>query len=169
MELMVNIEDAQVHFSDSYGEYKHSTVDVETSIEQLILRAEKTIHLICFSMPTERESWWLFPSLDRKMKDPIKNIKLTVHSHHSSEAENLVRRYENCSGWSYKPTNDSDFFHIKAIIVDGKYIYIGSANFSDNAINNSTEWGIVAYSADTCIELEKFLRFLENNGRFERI
>ena len=166
---MVKIDDAEVHFNDSKGEYTNSTTDVQTSIEELILKAEKTIHLICFSMPTDRASWWLFPCLDRKMKDSSKNIQLTVHSHKHHEAENLADRYENCYAWAYKPTNPSDLFHIKAIIVDGKYIYIGSANFSDNAISNSTEWGIVGYSADTCIELEKFLRFLQNTGRFERI
>ncbi len=168
MELMVKIEDAEVHFQDSKSEYTKST-NVETSIEELILKAKKTIHLICFSMPTKRESWWLFPCLDRKMKDSGKNIQLTVHSHNRLEALNLVRRYENCNGWSYKPINENDLFHIKAIIVDGRYIYIGSANFSDNAVRNSTEWGIVAYSADTCVELENFLRFLQDNGRFEKI
>ena len=169
MEVMVRIESADVHFNDPDNKFQHLTADLQSSIEQLILKAEKKIHLVCYSMPNRSEKWWLFPIIDRMMKDNDRDIKLIVHANERNQVEKLINRYPNTEGWSYLRNNETDLFHIKAIIIDGKLMYIGSANFSENAINNSTEWGIVAYSADTCIELENFLKFLQKEGRFERV
>ena len=60
-------------------------------------------------------------------------------------------------------------FHIKAIMVDGVRIYLGSANLSVNAVTNSAEWGLISESPDMCRQLEGYLHHLESKGQFREV
>ena len=71
--------------------------------------------------------------------------------------------------FSWVSPRRGSLFHIKAITVDGNMAYIGSANLSRNAMENSAEWGIVSYSPDLCSDLEEYIEKLTQDGRFSEV
>ena len=69
----------------------------------------------------------------------------------------------------WNPPAEKSLFHIKAVVVDDTYIYIGSANLSINAMTNSSEWGLTGNSPDIALSLVNYLKELENSNLFLKL
>ena len=59
-----------------------------------------------------------------------------------------------------KKAKKQSLYHPKAIVVDERLMYIGSANISQNAMKNSVEIGVIIEDTGQCIELKKFVNYL---------
>ena len=156
---MVRIEDAKVHFTDPVGEFPHKTYDMENALLDMVQKARRSISIMSYSLPTYDSSWFLYNSLKKGI---TKGLSINVYAHSNTEVHRLVNSfagYQKIKGW-YWNADATDLFHIKAIIVDSRYVYIGSANLSKNAISNSAEWGVISDSPDLAIEINRYLRYL---------
>lgn len=165
---MVTLDDVSIHFNDPTRTYDHDSFALEDAIRSMIRKAKKSVHLISYSLPNYNSSWYLHDLIEDCVS---RGIKLIVHANSKTEVQRLVARHRHrkVSGYAWVKQGESDIFHIKAIIVDGVRLYLGSANLSQNAITHSAEWGLISYSPETCISLEKYLTHLCNIGRFEEM
>ena len=174
---MVRLERSKLHFNDPIGGFPQESFQLEFAMKEMISSAKEHLHLVSFSLPAYSPKWYLHDVVDKAVK---RGVKLRVHAQKRSEVKSLTERLRNFDvrGWFFQPAsnpqeitdppaNDSGIFHIKAIMVDGVRIYLGSANLSVNAVTNSAEWGLISESPDMCRQLEGFLHHLEESGRFQ--
>ena len=104
-------------------------------------------------------SWFLHEPLEIIVK---RGVSIDIYAHSFTNVHRLVNsfvQYKNVKGWYWNPT-ETDLFHLKAIIVDRRFVYIGSANLSENAISKSAEWGVISDSPDLAFEIERYLEYL---------
>ena len=155
-----------VHFTDPTHTYPHTSFSLEDSIRKLIRSAKHRIHLVSYSLPAFNKNWYLHDVIEGAVQ---KGIKLTVHANDKDEVFNFIARHRHrgAEGFSWVPKKDNGLFHIKAIMVDGARLYMGSANLSENAITNSAEWGFILDNPEACVKLERYLAHLHSEGRFE--
>ena len=166
--MMVEINKASIHFNDPTGTYDHDSFALEDAIRNMVGTAKKSLHLVSYSLPNYNSGWYLHDIIEDCVN---RGVKLIVHANSKTEVQRLVarHRHRNIAGYSWVKTGNSDIFHIKAIIVDGIRLYLGSANLSQNAITHSAEWGMISHSPDICLSLEKYLNHLQKIGSFEVI
>jgi phosphatidylserine/phosphatidylglycerophosphate/cardiolipin synthase-like enzyme len=166
MGLMVKVEDVSIHFNDPSRSFDHDSFALDDAIRNMIQKARKSLHLISYSLPNYNSDWYLHDLVEDCV---ARGVKLKVHANSKTEVQRLVarHRHRHVEGYSWVKVGDLDIFHIKAIIVDGIRLYLGSANLSQNAITNSAEWGMISHSPEICLSLEKYLQHLQNIGRFE--
>jgi len=112
-----------------------------------------------------------------------KECKVSVYGNSEEQMIGLKENFKNYEGynnlrvfkWNPPTVGRTDkqvkrsLFHIKAITVDNNHCYLGSANLSWNAMQNSVEWGIVTHSTDLCLDLESYIDELVDNGRFVEV
>jgi len=155
-----------VHFTDPTHSYQHTSFSLEDAIRKLIKGAKQKIHLVSYSLPAFNQNWYLHDVIEKALQ---KNIKLIVHANNKDEVFNFIARHRHrgAEGFAWIPRKDNGLFHIKAIMVDGTKLYMGSANLSENAITNSAEWGFIHDNPDACVKLEHYLSHLHSKGRFE--
>ncbi len=67
------------------------------------------------------------------------------------------------------PPRKKSLFHIKAIMIDENMVYMGSANLSRNAMQNSAEWGLISHSPEICRDLTNYIQELKKLGRFTEV
>ena len=68
--------------------------------------------------------------------------------------------------WTWdKKGHDFSKMHIKAIIVDGRHLYMGSANFSKSAMGVNAECGFFFDSKDLVKQFRSYLESLVDSGR----
>ena len=177
---MVHIGRTTLHFNDPIGGFPQESLHLEEAMIRLIDRATHNLHIVSFSLPAYSPRWYLHGAVDRAAK---RGVKIKIHAHKYSEVNELLGRLRDFrpepEGWHYVPDtgeeNDTSegkstgLFHIKAIMVDGNKIYIGSANLSQNAVKENSEWGLVSESPEMCMQLEQYLRHLETKGNFQRV
>ena len=164
---MVRLGRSSLHFNDPAGGFEQESYSLEEGISSLIRGAREYVHLISFSLPAYNPNWYLHGAIEHAVK---KGARLTVHANNHTEVKGLIDRHRNrgARGWSYS-NPEGGIFHIKAIMVDGRKLYIGSANLSENAISGSAEWGIISESPDLCMQLESYLNHLEEGGYFTEV
>tara|TARA_B100000029_G_C17574958_1_gene957853 strand:+ start:1270 stop:1767 length:498 start_codon:yes stop_codon:yes gene_type:complete len=165
--MMVRFGRSSLHFNDPTGDFEQESYNLEEAITSLIRGAKEYVHLVSFSLPTYNQNWYLYPAIEYAVSN---GARLTVHANNHTEVKRLIGRHRNrgARGWAY--TNpEGGIFHIKAIMVDGRKLYLGSANLSENAISESSEWGIISESPDICRQLESYLRHLENREYFREV
>ena len=152
------------------------SLQLEVAMKEMIGSANEHLHLVSYSLPAYSPEWYLHDVVDRAVQ---RGVKLRIHAHKRSEVRSLVSRLRDfdVKGWYFRPIINpsnapsesegrSGLFHIKAIMVDGVRIYLGSANLSVNAVSNSAEWGLISESPDMCRQLEGYLHHLESKGQF---
>ena len=167
---LLDIEDIAVHFTDPTGTLPIKGRRLQGALKDLIYGAREDIILISYSMSTWNKGWFLWDEIGDKVADG--EVTLRVFGDKRKEVERLVGRYKmyGAKGWSWVKLNEDDksLFHLKALIVD-EQIYIGSANFSGLAMEESAEWGIIAESPDLRKELLRYLNHLIKEGRMEEV
>lgn len=67
------------------------------------------------------------------------------------------------------PEHEKSKFHIKSIVVDGRKLYIGSANLSETAMKFSAECGLFVIDPNTSKQLENYSELLINSGLLKEI
>ena len=177
---MVQIGRTTLHFNDPIGGFHQESLHLEEAMIRLIDGAKYSLHIVSFSLPAYSPRWYLHGAVDRAAK---RGLSIKIHAHKYSEVYNLLDRLRDFrpepEGWHYLPDpteqkdpvdgNSGALFHIKAIMVDGNKIYMGSANLSQNAVKGNSEWGLVSESPEMCRQLELYLKHLESNGNFQRV
>ena len=165
---MVKTGRSTVHFSDPTNGFPQESYNLHDAIVSLINSARDSIHLVSYSLPVYNQGWYLHDVIESAMQ---RNVKLKVHGNNYTEVSRLISRHRQrgAEGWHWVMEGDSDIFHIKAIMVDGIKLYLGSANLSQNSIHNSAEWGMVTESPDICLQLEKYLEYLQDADRFRSV
>ena len=156
------------HFTDPIGTFEHSNYDMEDALVALIAGANTNIRLLSYSLPTWNRDWFLFDPIEAAIN---RGVQLEVYAQQHSNVERLVSRHRASNqirGW-YWNQEQGDLFHIKGIVVDGVRVYIGSANLSHNGIKHSAEWGLVTESPDLCMELERYINHLIENGKLQEV
>ena len=165
--MMVRLGRSSLHFNDPAGGFEQESFNLEEAISSLIRGAKEYVHLISFSLPAYNQNWYLHAAIEHAVS---KGARLEVHANNFTEVCGLISRHRNrgARGWAYS-NPEGGIFHIKAIMVDGRKLYLGSANLSENAISESAEWGIISDSPDICMQLESYLRHLEDRGYFTEV
>jgi phosphatidylserine/phosphatidylglycerophosphate/cardiolipin synthase-like enzyme len=140
---------------------------LKRAIRKMISNAKRSI-VLCSCEFTPGPDFILNEELTEQMR---LGREVSVYGDKADQMQSLKAIFMDLGlrAFLWKPTRDKSLFHIKAIIVDDVWIYIGSANMSWNAMSNSVEWGIVAHSPDICGELNGYLEELIDMGRFEEV
>lgn len=162
----MDIDRAELHFSQSPGTPIMGR-PLEEALRQLIRKANSKI-IICSCEFTGRTDFILNEEITKQLQ---RGREVTVYGNHSSQMTQLKAAYGEMGlrAFSWVSPRRGSLFHIKAITVDGNMAYIGSANLSRNAMENSAEWGIVSYSPDLCSDLEEYIEKLTQDGRFSEV
>lgn len=137
------------------------------ALRQLIRKADRSI-MICSCEFTGNTKFILKEEITKQLQ---RGRKVTVYGNHSAQMTRLKAAYGDMGlrAFYWVPPRQKSLFHIKAITVDGNMAYIGSANLSPNAMENSAEWGIISHSPDLCSELQLYIEELTQRGRFVEV
>lgn len=149
------------------------------SIRQLIKKARHNI-IICSCEFTNGADFVINDEIINQLE---RGCKVSVYGNSQEQMKGLKKNFKGCEGYNNlrvftwnpptvgrtKKQVKLSLFHIKAITVDNNHCYLGSANLSWNAMQNSVEWGIVTHSTDLCLDLESYIDELVDNGRFTEV
>jgi phosphatidylserine/phosphatidylglycerophosphate/cardiolipin synthase-like enzyme len=165
----MDLDDVSVHFTDPTGSYAHRGRSLHGALSDLVLDASQEIRLLTFRMSTWSDDWFLHEEVRERVSD---GVELKIFGDRRKQVAKLVSRYRSAGarGWAWVPREeDSGLFHIKALVIDNRRIYLGSANFSQNAMGSSAEWGIIADSPELCRQLKGYVEHLIKEGRLAEI
>jgi phosphatidylserine/phosphatidylglycerophosphate/cardiolipin synthase-like enzyme len=74
------------------------------------------------------------------------------------------------SAWYWDdPEHSMSKFHIKSIVVDGRKLYIGSANLSETAMKFSAECGVFVVDPNASKQIHSYSELLINSGLLKAI
>ena len=134
------------------------------ALRQLIRRASSNV-IICSCEFTSQQDFILNEEITRQLK---RNRVVRVYGNHIEQMTDMKDVYGDLGlrAFHWVPPRKKSLFHIKAITVDANWLYIGSANLSYNALNNSAEWGFIAHSPEICKDLNDYVQKLHSTGRF---
>ena len=99
-------------------------------MEYLINNAQKSIRISAQYVTDDR----MIDILDNKQ-----SLDLRIRTNDTVDNYELVQRF----GPDKVKLQKKPYSHDKMLIIDGKYLMIGSMNFSDNALDNNREIGII--------------------------
>lgn len=124
--------------------------------------------MICSCEFTSQQDFILNEELLGQLR---KNRDVRVYGNHIGQMADIKDVYGDLGlrSFHWLPERKNSLFHIKAITVDANWLYIGSANLSYNAMNNSAEWGLIAHSPEICMDLNEYVEELYSTGRFKEL
>ena len=162
----MEIDDAKVLFSQSSFLPIHGS-ELEEGLMEIITRAKRKI-ILCACEFNSRSNFLLTENISRKLNE---NCEVYVYGNNSKQLNALRNSFESTllkvNVWI--PPAEKSLFHIKAVLIDDTFVYLGSANLSINAMFNSAEWGITANSPDLCKSLQDYINKLEKLNLFKEI
>ena len=137
------------------------------AIRQRIRMAKRSI-VICSCEFTSSQDFILNEQITKKLRE---GRKVTVYGNNHTQMEAMKTHYGplGMRVMSWVEPREKSLFHIKAVVIDDQWIYMGSANMSFNAMRNSAEWGIIGNSPDISNELLHYVAELEETGRFMEV
>lgn len=151
----------RIMFTDPTRTYSHNDEHLKQGILSLIRKARHTIEIHGFSLAGFYDQDVFDQPLVNKLKQ---GIKLSVFGNSGKEVryiKSIYRAYmPRCYRWAIENAPEKSIYHIKAVVVDGLYMYVGSANLSKNALENSSEIGLIVEDHKLAQELEKFTSHL---------
>ena len=163
---MMEIDDAKVLFSQSSFLPIHG-FELEEGLMEIMSRAKRKI-ILCTCEFNSKSDFLLTQKISEKLNV---NCEIIVYGNNRKQLNALRNSFESPSLkvnlWN--PPNEKSLFHIKAVLIDDTFVYIGSANLSINAMSNSAEWGITGNSSDLCKSLQEYICKLEQLNLFEVI
>ena len=169
------MEYPRVVFTDPLGEFNHRDQPLFDSLKTLIGKARHTIEIHGYALNslTAASKGVFDESLEKSIG--IGAI-LRVFGDDSSQLESIKSSMSHNTGkipecYAWKGTG---LYHIKAISIDSRYVYMGSANFSDAAMgkgrkDNNAEWGTIIESNFMASELSRFSSYLIESGMLESV
>ena len=165
----MDLDGAEVLYSQAPGTPIRGKA-LSEALRQLIRRASSSI-VICSCEFTSKADFILNEEITYQLK---RNREVRVFGNHPDQMEDMMDEYGDQGLRAYhwvrpKEARKGSLFHIKAITVDGNWIYIGSANMSSNAMDNSVEWGVIAQSPELCMDLNDYVSELLSTGLFKEV
>lgn len=141
--------------------------ELESGILEILSRAKRSI-VICSCEFNSRSDFLLSGKLYEKLNQ---GCKIRVFGNNYRQLHSLWSSFNspNLDVNVWNPPAEKSLFHIKAVVVDDTYIYIGSANLSINAMTNSSEWGLTGNSPDIALSLVNYLKELEDSNLFLKL
>ena len=157
----------RIVFTDPSGSFDHLDETLESALRSLIRKARHTIDIHGYSLAAFYDS----EIFDRDIVPRLESgARLRVYGHVESEARKVagvfsrIRSPPECYFWS-----GGGLYHIKAIVVDSRYVYIGSANISRAAMRENAEWGAIYESNEVASEIERYTEHLVETGLLVRL
>ena len=141
--------------------------DLKTILEQTILEAKFSLDVLSYTYNTDTSF-----DLNRCIQEVIAlnkpSIRIVVND--ERDARRMRDSYSNlgseikCYFWNPED-NDKSKFHIKSILIDKRYFYLGSANISETAMTASAECGIIRDNRQFAGKISKYIDDLIEAGR----
>ena len=162
----MDLDNIELCFSQSEGTPIRGRPLLE-ALRQRIRKAKRSI-VICSCEFTSSEDFILNEQISKQLRD---GREVTVYGNSRSQMDAMKLSYgpKGMRVMSWVKPRDMSLFHIKAIVIDDQWLYIGSANMSFNAMRNSAEWGIIGNSPDICKELLEYVSEMEETGLFVEV
>ena len=164
---------ARMIFTDPTGNYDQPSDNLANELIRLINKAKISIEIHGYEL-TEffNKDWILYDSLRSRLE---LGATLSIYGNYKSQLEDINKKmfdkHKNKVKYFFYNKPDSlepeaknnSIYHPKAIVVDQRLMYIGSANISQNAMKNSVEIGIIIEDSGQCRQLKKFTDYLIEN------
>ena len=148
-------------FTDPTGTFQHRDEHLKQGILSMIRKARHTIEIHGFSLAGFYDEEIFDQPLVHQLK---RGIKLSVFGNSGKEVryiQSIYREYQPlCYRWADENAPDKSIYHVKAVVIDGLYLYIGSANLSKNALENSSEVGLFVEDHKLAQQIEDFTSHL---------
>jgi phosphatidylserine/phosphatidylglycerophosphate/cardiolipin synthase-like enzyme len=167
---MVDYKEMRIAFTWPEGPIPDGFRDLESTLEKMISSAVDTIDIMTYSQNTDVRF-----VLNRSIEQAIRKNKpkIRIFTDSKTDAEGMLERYTGlgseleCWYWN-QSGNPYSKFHIKAILVDNFRVYMGSANFSETAMEASAECGAFFRSREAATSLRHYITGLIDCGRIVR-
>jgi phosphatidylserine/phosphatidylglycerophosphate/cardiolipin synthase-like enzyme len=145
--------------------------DLEGALEDMITSAVDRIDFMSYSHNTDVDF-----ILNKSLEDAIRRNRPTIrfYTDTEEEARDLLDKYRGLGSkiesWYWnRAGNPYSKFHLKCILVDNFNIYMGSANFSVTAMEDSAECGLFMRSRPAAVSLRNYISELVECDRLKRI
>jgi len=160
-------KEIRMAFTCPEGPIPEGLRDLESSLEMMISGATDRIDILTYSQNTDEEF-----NLNKSIEYAITRNRPTVRifTDNQKSAKVMMTRFKGlgseleCWYWN-NAGNEYSKFHIKAILVDDFRVYLGSANLSETAMEDSAECGAFFRSRGVTVSIRKYLDGLIERGR----
>ena len=160
-------------FTDPTGNYDSPSNTLANELIRTITKAKISIEIHGYQL-TEffNKDWILYNAIRERLEY---GATLSIYGNEKTQVQEInqlmfKKHKDKVKYFFYKPPESlnpekkkKSLYHPKAIIVDGRLMYIGSANISQNAMTNSVEIGVIIEGADKCKQLRNFTDYLIEN------
>ena len=157
-------------FTDPTGNYDMPGDSLANELIHLIHKAKISIEihgyelteffnkdLVLYEALRERLNFGATLSIYGNDKDQIEDINQDMFLKYRGKVQYFFYKIPDTLGSEAK---EKSLYHPKAIVIDERLMYIGSANISQNAMKNSVEIGAIIEDTGQCKELKKFVNYL---------
>ena len=162
----MDLDDVRLLYSQSDNLPIHG-FDLERGLYGLVKSAKRKI-VLCSCEFNSKSDFMLTQLITEKLKE-----KCTIEIYGNDLRQLKIFRSSFDSSflkvYVWKPPAERSLFHIKSVLIDDTFVYLGSANLSINAMKNSSEWGITTNSPDLCRSLQEYLSKLRSCELFEQL
>ena len=168
----------KIIFTDPNGTFDHFSDTLANELIRYIGLVKSNIEIHGYSLTEfHNKNEFLYKKicqrLDRGVKlsiygndmDEVKNIKKNMFTKYNKnfDGEDIVSYYY------YTGDEDKSSYHLKTIVFDETYLYIGSANISQRAMNKNVEVGLIVEDGNKCKQFKKFINHLIQNDNLKKI
>ena len=131
----MDLDDVKLLYSQSDKLPNHG-LELENGISNLVKRAKRKI-VLCSCEFNSKSDFILTRLINEKLKS---GCKIEIYGNDLSQLKIFRSAFQSkeldVNVWN--PPADKSLFHIKSILVDDTFVYLGSANLSINGMNNSS-------------------------------
>ena len=145
--------------------------DLQSDLESLIHKSRTSIDIVAYSLSIDKDF-----ILNKALNHVIKEYKPEIRIFSNEEATIDSFRYNygglgsTIRAWTWDKKGEKySIMHVKSIVVNGRELYVGSANFSWTAMSNSAECGLFLSSKPMAMEIREYLNRLIDSGRLVEV
>jgi len=156
---------ARILFTDPSKTFPYQDESLKEGILDLIRKARHSISIHGYSLA----GFFTGDTFDKDLVSSLKKgVKLTVHGNNDAEVrliKSVFSQYNPlCYRWVPPTSNDNSIYHIKALVIDERYLYIGSANMSRKALDSNSEVGLILEDNQLASEISRYSKHLVEKG-----
>ena len=168
----------KIIFTDPTGSFDHFSDTLANELIRHLNFAQSNIQIHGYSLTEFTNKNEIFY---KKLKQKLdRGVKLSIFGNEKKDllkiADKMFTKYnkdhENediVSYYYYTGDEEETSFHLKAIVIDDKYLYIGSANISQRAMEKNVEVGLIVEDGKKCKQFKKFIKHLLDNHLLKKI
>jgi len=168
---VASLDSPRVSFTWPDGSPPEGFRDLQSDLETLILKSRTTIELIAYDINTHSDFL-----LNQAIEHVIQRFKpeIRVYADNMKPIKHIRKLYSGMGSriraWTWdKKGHDFSKMHIKSILVNGRHLYLGSANFSKSAMGVNAECGLFFDSKEQVNRFREYLGFLVESGRLVEV